>query len=108
MTLTGSIGLEALSASDLFSSPIKTAGGGPQITLPIFHGGVLRHTIEVQSALQEQYLIAYEAAVLGAMEEVENALVAYGEEHTKRDALRAAEEAAGEAVNWRSTSTKQG
>jgi NodT family efflux transporter outer membrane factor (OMF) lipoprotein len=99
LTLSGSIGLEALSASKLFSSPIRTAGGGPQITWPIFHGGVLRHTIEVQSALQEQYLIAYETAVLGATEEVENALVAYAEEHAKRDSLRVAEEAARKAAD---------
>jgi len=52
----------------------------------------------VQSALQEQYLIAYEAAVLGALEEVENALVAYIEEQQRRQALIEAAQAAQKAV----------
>jgi outer membrane protein TolC len=42
----------------------------------------------VQSALQEQALIQYEAAVLNALEEVENTLVAYAEEKRRRDDLR--------------------
>ena len=98
LSLSGSIGLEALSLNDLFSSATKTVSGGSQITWPIFNGGAIRQNIEVQSALQEQALIAYEAAVLSALEEVENALVAYAEEQGRRDALREAEEAAQKAV----------
>jgi multidrug efflux system outer membrane protein len=51
----------------------------------------------VQSALQEQYLIAYEAAVLSALEEVENALVAYAEVQQRRQSLSEATQAAKEA-----------
>jgi outer membrane protein TolC len=87
LKLTGSIGLEALSARNLFSSGSKFSSFGPSITLPIFDGGAIRQNIEVQSALQEQYLIAYEAAVLSALEEVENALVAYAEEQYRRQSL---------------------
>jgi outer membrane protein TolC len=52
----------------------------------------------VQSARQEQYLITYEAAVLGALEEVENALVAYAEEQQRRQSLSEATQAAQKAV----------
>jgi NodT family efflux transporter outer membrane factor (OMF) lipoprotein len=97
-TLSGSIGLEALSTGDLFSSGSKFYGFGPSISLPIFAGGAIRQNIEVQSALQEQALIQYEAVILGALEEVENALVAYTEVQQRRqslsDATRAAQKAA--------------
>jgi NodT family efflux transporter outer membrane factor (OMF) lipoprotein len=96
-TLNGSIGLEALSLSSL-SSGIWSLAGGPKITWAIFKGGAIRQNIEVQAALQEQYFIAYEAAVLTALEEVENALVAYAEVQQRSQSLREAAEAARKAV----------
>jgi len=42
--------------------------------------------------------VAYEASVLAALEDVENALVAYAEEQVRRDALAAAADAARRAV----------
>ncbi len=96
--LSGSIGLEALSLSNLFSAGSQTFSFGPSITWPIFKAGAIRQNIEVQSALQEQYLIAYETAVLSALEEVENALVAYAEEQQRRQSLIEATQAARKAV----------
>jgi NodT family efflux transporter outer membrane factor (OMF) lipoprotein len=96
-TLSGSIGLEALSLGTL-SSGIWTLAGGPKITWAIFKAGAIRQNIEVQSALQEQYLMAYEAAVLTALEEVENALVAYAEVQQRRQSLSEATQAARKAV----------
>ena len=98
-TLIGSIGIEALSLSDLVSTPARTYSFGPGISWPIFRGGAIRSNIEVQSALQEQALIAYEKAVLDALEEVENVLTAYSEEQKKRESLRVAEGAARKAVD---------
>ena len=97
-TLSGSIGLEALSLSNPSSSSTWTLSGGPRITWAIFKAGAIRQNIEVQSALQEQYLIAYEATVLSALEEVENALVAYAEEQQRRQSLSEATQAAQKAV----------
>jgi multidrug efflux system outer membrane protein len=96
-SLSGSISLEALSLNSLFSSATKTVTGGSLISWPIFRGGSIRQNIEVQSALQEQALIQYKATVLSALEEVENALVAYADEQDRRETLRAAEEAARKA-----------
>ena len=56
-TLSGSIGLEALSLSNPSSSGSWTLSGGPKVTWAIFKAGAIRQNIEVQSALQEQYLI---------------------------------------------------
>jgi NodT family efflux transporter outer membrane factor (OMF) lipoprotein len=97
--LSGSIGLEALSFGNLFSSGSRTFSGGPGITWRIFDAGAIRQNIEIQSALQEQYLIAYEAAVLNALQEVENALVAYSEEQRRRETLKETTQAAQRAAD---------
>jgi multidrug efflux system outer membrane protein len=97
-TLSGSIGLEALSLSNLSSSGTWSLSGGPRITWAIFKAEAIRQNIEAQSALQEQALIKYEAAILGALEEVENALVAYAEEQRRRNDLGEATQAAQQAV----------
>ena len=96
--LNGSIGLEAFSLGKLFSAHSDTFSGGPRITWPIFDAGAIQQNIEVQSALQEQALAQYEAAVLHTLEEVENALVAYAEEQSRRNTLRKGAEAAQQAV----------
>jgi outer membrane protein TolC len=97
-TLSGSIGLETLSLTNLSTSGSLTLSGGPRITWAIFKSGAIRQNIEVQSALQEQYLTAYEATVLSALEEVENALVAYAEQQQRRQSLSEATQAAQNAV----------
>jgi NodT family efflux transporter outer membrane factor (OMF) lipoprotein len=98
LTLSGSIGLEATSLSGFSSSILRTFTGGAKVSWPVFRGGTLRQKIEVQSALQEQALVQYEAKILTALEEVENALVAYAREQEKRSALRDGEEAARNAA----------
>jgi outer membrane protein TolC len=98
LTLSGSIGLESLSSSSLFSSGSRTASGGIGISWRIFDAGAIRQDIEVQSALQEQSLMAYEAAVLNSLKEVENALTAFAEEEERRQALEAAVQAARKAA----------
>ena len=97
--LSGAIGLEALSAGNLFSAGSQTHSLGADITLPVFHGGAIRQNIEVQSALQEQYLIVYETTVLSALEEVENAIVAYAGEQQRRQSLSEATIAAQKAAD---------
>lgn len=98
LTLSGSIGIETLKMNNSPTSQTWSLSGGPGITWAIFKAGAIRQNIEVQSALQEQYLVAYEAAVLGALEEVENAFVAYAEEQNKRDNLQEAALAAKKAA----------
>ena len=97
-SLLGSIGLESLSLGDLFLWENRTYGIGPTVAWSLFDAGAIRSNIEVQSALQEQALIRYETAVLVALEEVENALVAYAKEQRRRQSLTEATEAARRAV----------
>jgi len=97
-SLLGSIGLEALSPDNLFLFSSRTHGIGPRVAWPLFDAGAIRSNIKVQSALQQQALIRYEAAVLTALEDVENALVAYAMEQSRRQSLTAATAAARRAV----------
>jgi outer membrane protein, multidrug efflux system len=98
LKLSGSIGLEATALSNLSTSGLWSATGGPSITWAIFKGGSIRQNIRAQTALQEQYIVAYESAVLSALKEVENALVAYAEELKHRQTLTAAVSAADDAA----------
>jgi NodT family efflux transporter outer membrane factor (OMF) lipoprotein len=97
-SLLGSIGLNALDLTNLFSAASRAYSIGPTVSWRLFDAGAVRKNIEVQSALQEQALIQYEATVLTALEEVENALVAFVEEQRRREALREASRAAERAV----------
>ncbi len=99
LSLTGSIGIEALSAKDLFSSGNRTYGISLPITWNIFDAGRVRKNIEVQNALQEQALIQYEAAILSALKEVENAFTAYAQEQIRRQSLFEAMQAAQRAID---------
>jgi NodT family efflux transporter outer membrane factor (OMF) lipoprotein len=106
--MSGTIGLNALSVGNLFLSGSRTYSFGPSITIPIFAGGSIRQNIEVQSAVQEQYLIAYETAVLNALEEVENALIAFAEEQSRRQSLLDATTAAKQAAELAKTKYQAG
>lgn len=85
--LSGSIGLEALTFDNLFLYSSRTYGISPAISWNIFDAGKIRQNIEIQNALQEQSLIQYEQTVLTALEDVENALVAYSREQVRMHSL---------------------
>jgi len=97
-TLSGSIGIEALSLGNLITAGSRTFSIGPRILWPIFNAGSIRANIKVQSSIQEQAIIQYESTVLSALEEVENALTAYGEEQIRRRSLNEAANAAKQAL----------
>ena len=88
--LTGTIGLESLSAGDLFKSASRTWLIGPSVLWNVFDAGAARQRIDFQSALREQVLNDYGSRILLALEEVENALVAYAQEQLRRESLKAA------------------
>jgi len=98
-SLIGSIGLEALSFDDMFSLDNRTYRIGPNFSWKIFDAGAIRQNVAVQDAMQEQALIRYESNILKALEDVENALVAYVEEQLRREALAEATQAAQRAVD---------
>ena len=87
VSLTGLAGLESISASDFFTSGSRYFTAGPTISWRIFEGGRLRANVAVQDARADQALHGYVKAVLTALEDVEDSLVAYGKERNRHDAL---------------------
>ncbi|MEM8993184.1 MAG: efflux transporter outer membrane subunit [Acidobacteriota bacterium] len=85
--LTGAGGFDSTRFSDLFESASRTWRLGPSIRWPIFQGGQLAAGIDAAEAGRDQAAAEYRQAVLLAVEDVENALVAYGEEELRRRAL---------------------
>jgi NodT family efflux transporter outer membrane factor (OMF) lipoprotein len=106
--LSGSIGLDALSLSHLFLPGSYSYRFGPSFTWSLFAGGRIRQNIEIQNALTEQALIQYEATILAALEEVENALVAYAGEQVRRQSLNEASQAALRAADLAETQYASG
>jgi multidrug efflux system outer membrane protein len=97
-TLTGTLGLAATDAADVFTGASRFWAIGPQVVWPLFAGGRIRANIRVEEARQEAALARYEHAVLGALEDTETALVRYGQEQARREALARAVDAGQLAV----------
>ncbi|MCL7985592.1 MAG: efflux transporter outer membrane subunit, partial [marine benthic group bacterium] len=99
LSLGGTVGLEALEFEDLGDGGSLFWSIVPQISWPIFTGGKIRNQIRAEEARTAQALAAYEKTVLLALEEVQNSLVAYGQEKLRRDRLLEAVQASQRAVD---------
>ena len=87
VTLSGSIGLQALQPAQFFSFNARQFAAGPGITIPIFQGGQLKATLQLREAQQEEAAVNYQKTVLQAWHDVDNALTAYQTEQARRDQL---------------------
>ncbi len=85
--LSGSIGVEALTASALGDGGATFSSLLAGITAPIFEGGRLRSQVEVQDALREQAEVSYQQTLLVALQDVENALVDLAHNRDRSEAL---------------------
>jgi multidrug efflux system outer membrane protein len=86
-SLVGTLGVAAVDAAKVFTGGSRFSSIGPQVVWPIFAGGRIRANIRVQEARQEAALARYEQVILVALEETENALVAFGTEQERRARL---------------------
>ncbi|MBV9654002.1 MAG: efflux transporter outer membrane subunit [Acetobacteraceae bacterium] len=87
VTLSGSLGIQALRFKDLGNWDARQYSLGPAITVPLFEGGRLRATLELRKAQQQEAAVTYQRTVLNAWHEVDNALTAYEKEQRRRDDL---------------------
>ncbi|MCL2102534.1 MAG: efflux transporter outer membrane subunit [Syntrophorhabdaceae bacterium] len=97
-SLNASLGMEALTLGALDGGKALSRSVVGRVFATIFDAGRLRRQVEIRDAIQEQALIAYEASVLVALEEVENALVSLSENRNQQAALESAVEAARNAA----------
>ncbi len=86
-SLTGALGITSTSTSNLFEYASRYWSAGPTLQWNLLQGGSLRANVRVQRARAEQAFDTYRQTVLVALEDTENALVAYGKEQTRRQSL---------------------
>jgi NodT family efflux transporter outer membrane factor (OMF) lipoprotein len=97
-TIAGGIGYRSNELNSLIDWSNRYWSLGPSFQWRLFESGRIRAAVEVQKALQEQDIITYHQTILGALQEVENALVASTKEQAHRDALVSAVAANRKAV----------
>ncbi|MCC7350302.1 MAG: efflux transporter outer membrane subunit [Phycisphaerales bacterium] len=98
-SLTGSLGLQSSKLSSLGDWDSRYWSIGPSVAWPIFDAGRIAANINVQNARQEQALLLYQQTVLDALRDVEDSLVAYAKEETRRRTLTKAADANRRAVD---------
>jgi outer membrane protein, multidrug efflux system len=94
ISLSGNIGLSALSLGNLFSTDSLSTGVSSGISWPIYNAGKIMKNSEIQWAVQEQKLIAYKASLLTALEDVENAMTSYSYDRARNESLLKASKSA--------------
>jgi NodT family efflux transporter outer membrane factor (OMF) lipoprotein len=87
INLSGTIGLDALSLGNLISTDSLSTGASSLISWPVYKAGAIMKDVELQQEIQDQTLLAYKSTLLTALKDVENALVAYSYDRTKRESL---------------------
>jgi NodT family efflux transporter outer membrane factor (OMF) lipoprotein len=107
-SLTGFFALQSVKASDFATWGSRAWSVGPSINWSIFQGGRIRAQIEVENARQEQAAIVYERSILVALQEVEDALIAYVKEQAHRAELSDAVAANVKAVDLANQRYTQG
>jgi len=98
LNLSGSIGVEALTAGKLFNPATTVLSLLAGLTAPLFDAGRIRESIAIQHELERQSLNTYESTVLIALGDVENALVAVQRNTERLEILTRATSAAREAA----------
>lgn len=90
VTLSGSISTTGRQIGDLGRGSSIGWSFGPGVNLPLFTGGRLPAAVEAAEALRDQSFVAWRAAVLTALEDVENATVALAQERIRQGRLATA------------------
>jgi multidrug efflux system outer membrane protein len=92
--LSGALGLQSPTLNRLLAGDNSSSSLLAGITAPIFDAGRIRSNIAVQDAVLEQSRLGYQAAVLTALEDVENALVSLVQSRQRQAQLARATDSA--------------
>ena len=87
LTLGASAGLQSESLLTLTNWASRFLTAGPTVELPIFDAGRRRATVRLQDVKAREAALDYRRTVLTALNEVDNALAAYGADQARRAAL---------------------
>ena len=86
-SLTGSINWQSNMVSTWWTRDSRSFSIGPAGTWSIFQGGAIASNVRLQEALRDQAFLTYQKTVLGAFQDVENALIAFSKEQQHRKIL---------------------
>ncbi len=89
VSLAGEVSTSATKVGDLGKNSSISWSFGPSMSVPIFNAGQLEAAVEYAQAQRDEYFLAYRAAVLTALQEVENASVALRQEQRRSRSLDA-------------------
>jgi NodT family efflux transporter outer membrane factor (OMF) lipoprotein len=95
--ISGSLGLRALSLGALGNGAAVANALLASVSLPVVDAGAARAQVRAQQAALEQARVAYEAAVLTTLKDVEDALAALQGDRERLARLQAASDAAANA-----------
>ena len=95
--ITGSLGLRALTLGTLTGGASVANALLAGVSVPLFDGGAARAQVRAQQAALEQARLSYQATVLIALKDVEDALVSLQGNRERLARLQAAAQAAGNA-----------
>jgi NodT family efflux transporter outer membrane factor (OMF) lipoprotein len=107
-SLSGVFAFESFLSSEFLDSDSRAYQFGPFFRWNLFDGGRVRNAIRAEEAVTEQALARYEQSVLRALEEAEDAMVAYAQESERRDALGRSVAAAQKSVELVNTLYRTG
>ena len=97
-SLSGSLGLRALTLGTLTGGNSVASALAASLSASLFDGGAAKAQVRSQQAALEQVRVGYEAAVLTALKDVEDALVALQGDNERLARLQAAADAAANAA----------
>ncbi|MBB4112680.1 NodT family efflux transporter outer membrane factor (OMF) lipoprotein [Rhizobium sp. BK226] len=108
ISLSGSISPSWVKSSGASGSSLTSWSFGPTLNLPIFDGGKLRANVDIEKSDARAQYLAWKAAVLNGVEEVENALSAVRRDTQTLAPLRRQVQTAEESLALSTASYKDG
>lgn len=97
-SINGSLGLSALTLAGLGNAATVGRALLGSVSIPLFDAGMIKAQVFAQEAALEQTRANYQAVVLAALQEVEDALVALQSDRERLVRLESAADAAGNAA----------
>ncbi|MBX5048482.1 efflux transporter outer membrane subunit [Rhizobium lentis] len=108
ISLSGSISPSWVKSSGASGASLTSWSFGPTLNLPIFDGGKLQANADIEKSDAKSQYLAWKAAVLNGIEEVENALSAVRRDTQTLEPLRRQVQTAQESLALSTTSYKDG
>ena len=97
-TLSGALSLNSTTIQNLVTPAALASSLAGSVSQTVFNRRKLHEQVNAQDAVVDEYIAAYQSTVLTALQDVENALDAFGKEHARRKSLVQANEAAERAA----------